>query len=257
MAGMDTSTAATVEKAVDVLFHLNDSAQPQGVTAVGRALGLPKSSVHRLLTALGRRGLVERDERGHYRPGVGLVALGLGVLDREPVVAAGRAVLEQEARSLGETIFLVGLRAQRLVVLDKAEGTGFLRASPQVGAEVPVHATAAGKLYCAHEPDLLAAARESLRREPEAFTSATMTSREAFDAAIEEAAQAGHALNRDEWIAGLSVVAAPVVASGRMLAAVALAASSPRFDELGVDELARRVREAGARIGARLEGRSR
>ena len=76
----------TIEKAVDVLFHLHGEPAARGVTDIGRALGMPKSSAHRVLAALGRRGLVEKDERGRYRPGIGLIALGLGALDREPVV---------------------------------------------------------------------------------------------------------------------------------------------------------------------------
>ena len=139
-------TQASIDKALDVLFHLHGEAAPQGVTAIGLALGLPKSSTHRLLAGLGRRGLVERDSRGRYRTGFALVALGLGALAREPVVAAARPVLESGADELGETVFLVGARAGRLLVLDKAEGSGFLRAAPRVGAEVPVHATAVGKL---------------------------------------------------------------------------------------------------------------
>lgn len=115
-----------------------------GVTDLGRALGLPKSSAHRLLAALAKRGLVDRDDRDRYRPGIALLALGLGVLDSEPIVAAARQVLEAGARDLGETHFLVGARGGRLLVLDKAEGSGFLRASPQVGSSVPVHATAVG-----------------------------------------------------------------------------------------------------------------
>ena len=87
----------SVEKAVDVLFHLHGESSPQGVTAIGRALGLPKSSAHRLLAALSRRGLVERDERGRYRTGIGLVALGLGALESEPIVVAARPVLEEGA----------------------------------------------------------------------------------------------------------------------------------------------------------------
>ena len=110
-----------------------------------------------MLRSLGRRGLVERDERGRYRAGIGLLALGLGVVDREPIVAAARPVLEDRALALGETFFLVVARAGELVVLDKAEGTGFLRAAPQVGSRVPVHATAAGKLYLAFAPDQVAA----------------------------------------------------------------------------------------------------
>jgi len=154
----------TVEKAVDVLFHLHSESGARGVTEISRALGVPKSSTHRLLSALSRRALLEKDDRGRYRPGVGLVALGLGALDREPVVAAARAVLEAEAHALEETVFLVTARAGRIIVLDKAEGSGFLRAAPRVGAAVPVHATAVGKLYLAFGAGAIATPRGTLER---------------------------------------------------------------------------------------------
>ena len=96
------------------------------------------------MNSIGRRGLVERDERGRYRPGMALVALGLGVLEHEPVVGAAEPVLERTAADVGETVFLAAARAGRLRVLDKREGSGFLRASPRVGAEIPLHATAIG-----------------------------------------------------------------------------------------------------------------
>src|SRR5262245_49342335 len=94
----------SVEKAVDVLFHLHAARLPVGVTQIGRALGLPKSSAHRLLASLVRRGLVQQDERGGYEPGVGLLALGLGAQDRDPLVCAARSVLEREAVATGETV---------------------------------------------------------------------------------------------------------------------------------------------------------
>ena len=53
--------ASSVEKAVDLLFHLHAAEGPQGVTDLGRSLGVPKSSAHRMLQSLSRRGLVERD----------------------------------------------------------------------------------------------------------------------------------------------------------------------------------------------------
>ncbi|MFQ5417310.1 MAG: IclR family transcriptional regulator [Myxococcota bacterium] len=239
----------TVDKAVDVLFHLHAQGAPQGVTAVGRALGLPKSSAHRLLAALGRRGLVERDDRGRYRPGIGLVALGLGALESDPVVAAARPVLEAAARDMGETCFLVGARAERLVVLAKAEGKGFLRASPQVGASVPVHATAVGKIFLAFGAGDVSAdphfERFSLRTVPDAV---------ALDAEVARARHRGFAENRDEWIPGLSVLAAPVRAGERLLAAVAAAAPSSRYEVLGVDVIRRRTLAASERIAARVAG---
>jgi IclR family acetate operon transcriptional repressor len=244
---------STVEKAVDVLFHLHSEPRACGVTAIGHTLGLSKSSTHRLLTALSRRGLVEKDDRGRYRPGIGLVALGVGALDREPVVAAARPVLEAESQALGETVFLVAARAGRIIVLDKSEGEGFLRAAPRVGSTVPVHATAVGKLYLAFGNGSIEAPADELTQ----FSEETITDRAALDDAGARAAERGFAENSDEWILGLSVVAAPVVAtvSGtRMLAALAVAAPTPRMKSLGCDEMGRRMMAAAARVAARFEG---
>jgi DNA-binding IclR family transcriptional regulator len=235
---------STVEKAVELLYHLHEHTTPQGVTAIGQALGLPKSSAHRLLTALSRRALVEQDGRGRYVPGIGLVALGLGALEREPVVAAARPVLEQEADALGETFFLVAARAGRLVVLDKAEGSGFLRAAPRVGASVPADVTASGKLFHAFAPDALEAGPAPSERE------------------IALARRRGWAVNREEWIPGLAVVAAPIHARAgnaempRLAAVVAVAAPAARLRELGESDVARRTCAAGERIAARLAGRT-
>jgi DNA-binding IclR family transcriptional regulator len=259
----------TVDKAIDVLLHLHAEPGPCGVTAIGRALAMPKSSVHRLLASLTRRGLVERDDRGRYRPGVRLVALGLGVLEREPLVIAARPVLERLAQDVGETFFLVSARAGSLVVLEKAEGTGFLRAAPRVGSVVPVHATAVGKLYLAFAPDVLApagapaghersaahaAARSRATSGLEAFTDATTTDPEALAREIEGVRERGLASNRDEWIPGLSVLAAPIRLGERMTGAVALALATPSLAARSLTELEDRVRGGAAAISARLSG---
>jgi len=238
----------SVEKAVDVLFHLHAAPMPVGVTQLGRALGLPKSSAHRLLASLERRGLVQRGERGGYAPGLGLVALGLGAQDREPLVASARTVLESEARATGETVFLVAARARRLVVLDKVEGTGFLRASPRVGSEVPVHATAVGKLFLAFGDDV--AAPEPL----EQFTAHTPATAAELARAVDRARAEGTATSHEEWIRGLSVLAAPISVRGRLRGALALGAPAPRLDAQREPALRARVRAAADHIAARLAG---
>jgi DNA-binding IclR family transcriptional regulator len=243
---------STVEKAIDLLFHLHAERAPRGVTAVGRALDLPKSSAHRLLSTLARRGLLERDERGRYCPGIGLVALGLGVLESEPVVAAARPVLELEAERLGDTVFLTAARAGAVVILDKAEGTGFLRAAPRIGSTVPLHATAVGKAYLAYAPEAVTLGDDPL----EAFTPSTTTSWAALGAELERVRRQGYAENRDEWIPGLSAIAAPVLTAGRMVAALALASASPRLEALRSSAVAGHMIEAASRIGERMEGRA-
>lgn len=241
---MDATTS--VEKALDVLFHLH-GAGAAGVSEIARTLALPKSTTHRLLGSLLRRGLVEQDEQGRYRPGLRLVALGLGVLDREPVVAAARPQLEAEARATGETLFLAAARGGRVVVLDKVEGTGFLRASPRVGEEVPLPVTAAGRLHLAFAPETVAGATST----PSGFAARQALARE-----VALVRRRGWAQNREEWIPGLAVVAAPVLPAGRLVAVVALAAPAVRLPASHTERFARRVVAAAQRIGATLEGRS-
>ncbi len=235
---------------MDLLFHLHRRPEARGVSELGRELGLPKSSVHRLLAALLRRGLVERDARGRYRPGVGLIALGLGALDRDPVVAVARPVIEEAASALGETVFLTAARAGAVVVLDKAEGTGFLRAAPRVGTTVPLHATAVGRLYLAHAPEQVQVPRPPLPF----FTDRTPRSSETLEREVRRAREQGFAENRGEWIPGLAVIAVPVRAGGRMVAALAVAASEARMEPALRRAALRRMQEAAARVGARLDG---
>ncbi len=240
--------ASSVDKALDLLFHLHESPTAVGVSQLARELGVPKASAHRLLRTLTRRGLVEQDSQGQYAPGAGLIALGLAVLERDPVVAIARPILEEEAARLGETVFLTGLRGASMMVLDKAEGDGFLRAAPQLGSIVPLHATAVGKLALAHARELATPA------ERRAFTRQTRTDQASLANELEQARRSGYAVNRDEWIDGLSVVAAPVLAprDGRFLAALAVAAPSPRMAALGFDAVAAVAIAAAARIEARL-----
>lgn len=237
-------SAATVEKAIDVLFHLHDRREPWGVSDLGRALQLPKSSVHRLLVSLRRRGLVESDARGRYRPGIALLALGLGVLEREPLVAAARTVLEEAAAELDETFFLVAARAGRLTVLDKVEGTGFLRAAPRVGVAIPPRLTAVGKLYLAHAPDALS------REENMGIEGAERLER---DLALVR--RRGYAENLGEWIEGLAVFAAPVFVHGRMLGAIATALPTMRLTRVDRKVVVERVMRAAAIAGDRMSGK--
>lgn len=243
-------TAATVDKAIDVLFHLHERAEPLGVSELGRALDLPKSSAHRLLVSLRRRGLVERDERGRYRPGIGLLALGLGVLEREPLVAAARPVLEAAAEELGETFFVVAARGGRITVLDKVEGTGFVRVAPRVGSTIPAQVTAVGKLYLAHAPEALSDAERRRERAAQRALPAAELERELL-----LVRKRGYAENLGEWIEGMVVVAAPVFAHGRLVGAVATALPTSRAERADRKSVAQRVVTAAARVGARMEGK--
>lgn len=246
-----------VDKALDILFFLHEKAAPWGVTAIGKALGLPKSSVHRLCMTLYHRGLLERNEQGRYCTGPMLIKLGRGVLDRRSLTAVARPILRHYANTIGETFFLVGERAGALYVLDRAEGTGILRASPKVGAQLPIHATAVGKLYLAYAPDQIVQPDKKLKR----FTRKTIIAQSKLQEQTGKVKQMGFAISHEEWIEGLSVVAAPILAdegaiAGRCICgAVATALMTTSLEKLGEKHIVEQVQTVAKEIMTHLDGK--
>jgi DNA-binding IclR family transcriptional regulator len=127
-----------------------------------------------------------------------------------------------------------------LVVLDKVEGTGLLRAAPTVGSEVPVDVTATGRLFLGLSPDSLAHSARA-KRVPRR--------------AIERAVERGYDLNEGEWIDGLVVIAAPVVARGRLFGTVACAGAITQLSGERRDEAILRTRKLAERIARALGAR--
>lgn len=246
--GVPYSGTSAVDKALDVLLAIHSRGESVGVSELARELGAPKSTVHRLLKTLERRGFIEKDE-GEYRLGFALAALGLASQDGQPLVRVGRDALVRATETTGETSFLVASRGGALRVLHRVEGSGFVRAMPTLGEEVPVHATAAGRLYLAYAPDEVRAGSEL-----EIFTGATPRDAATLERRVEEARGRGWDANLGEWIEEAAVVAAPVLVGPRLHGVVAIATSVGRVEKLGVPALADAVLEAATSIGRRLKG---
>jgi DNA-binding IclR family transcriptional regulator len=244
-----THALNSITKALDVLFCLGRQGDSVGVSQLALELGIPKASVHRLLQALRHRHVVEKDGEGRYQLGPGLLALGLGLGSQEPLVRLAHPIMQASAATTGETFFLVGERAGDLIVLDKVEGNGLLRVSPQVGARVPAHATAAGRIYLAFAKDRVHFDEARL----ESFTLKTPNSPGRLRSSIESARKHGVAYNDEEWMVGLSAIAAPLWLGGRLLAAVVVACVAPRMKELGVSALTQSVLNASKKINQQLE----
>jgi DNA-binding IclR family transcriptional regulator len=99
--------ATSLVKALDVLLALEDSPAGRGVTDIARALGLPKSAVHRLLVTFQACGFVQQQpETSRYSLGPVLARLGLRAADLFTPRRVARPYMEALAHEVGETIFL-------------------------------------------------------------------------------------------------------------------------------------------------------
>jgi DNA-binding IclR family transcriptional regulator len=199
----------SAERVAAVLDLLRRSPQPLRHADVAQAIGLPKSSTSNLLDTLTDAGLVRRDERG-YSLGAKLIELGAAAADRLDFRSLAKPVLHALSELGIGTSNLAVLQGHDILYVEKVNNPDHvIQIATRVGATVPAHMTALGKVLVAA---LVPGERECWLRE-HAFTAATehtITSASEFALALQFASEHGYALDNEEQNLRTVCVAAPV-----------------------------------------------
>lgn len=142
-----------VTRAVAVLRVLAGHPEPVGAAAIGRELGLARSTVYQLLGALEAAGLVTRlpEERG-YGLGVGVFELGSAYLRHDPLERLSRPLLARLVEQVDATAHLGVLHGRETLYLLKEQPHGAAPLVTAVGVRLPAHLTASGRAMLAHLP---------------------------------------------------------------------------------------------------------
>jgi DNA-binding IclR family transcriptional regulator len=69
---MSTGTQS-IDRAAQLLVHVLETSEPPTIGKLSERSGLPKSTTSRLVGALERQGLIQREGAGQLRPGAVLV----------------------------------------------------------------------------------------------------------------------------------------------------------------------------------------
>src|SRR4051794_12188481 len=123
------------------------------VAEAAETLGVARSTAHRLLGALRRRGFVLQDKpNGAYRPGPVLNEIGLAAIGRIDIRLVARPVLEELSEQSQETVSLSLLEGGNVRFVDGVESPRSVRVGNRTGLVLPAHCTAAGKAILAALP---------------------------------------------------------------------------------------------------------
>jgi IclR family acetate operon transcriptional repressor len=245
---MQTGTQS-IDRAAQLLVLVVESEESSSVGALAEAAGLPKSTVSRVVAALERQGLVQRDRaRGAVRPGPVLLRLARRGLYEADVVELCRNTIDRLGRETGETVIVaVPLAGGREQYVAQVTSRHFLGATNWVGRRLPHHCTAVGKVFLAFGAAKLSGGRL------ERLTPATITDRAELAAALEDVRARGYAIAVGELEPGLAAVAAPVLgADGRAVAAVSVSGHDLRLPPERLEAIGALVRDETAQLSARL-----
>ena len=244
---------SSVRNAARLLRAFTPTDRDLGVSELATRLGLPKSSVHRLLTALAAEGLVERTApNGRYRLGLKLYELGAIVsshLDLHEVVSP---YLDDLRNRIGETVHVSILDAGEVVYVERRESSHTLRIFRRVGHRNHAHCTSSGKVLLAWLPSDERGRIYATHGLPP-HTLHTITDPVLLEEELVRVRERGYAENINESELGASSVAAPIRdVSGSVIAAIAIAVPAARLSRDSMRRLASEVVTAAERISAHL-----
>ena len=246
------AAAQTVEGAVarafSVLEYLALAREPSRLSSVALALGMQKSTVHRILATLAGLGYVEQvPETGCYRATLKLWELGTGMIFEHPVKRVAAAFLQELHRATGETVSLTILSGDDVLYLDKIMSPRAIRFTTRVGSRVPAPLTAGGKVLLAYAPD----ARTMIRRVAARLKGKHRLEVDKLMRDLSEVRERGYAVST--YSPGVVSIAAPVMAhSGVPVAALSVSAPVERITAKKKAEIIERVRNCCANMAERV-----
>ncbi len=196
---------------------------PDGLTLseLALAVGIPKSTVHRLIAALETEDFVTPAGAGRIHLGPGIARLGAATRDglRDQV----RPFLLRLHQELGETVDLSVLDGATVRFIDHISAPHRLRAVSAVGAAFPLHCTANGKAFLAAMP------REQASAILSTLSESTITTHQELWAELDRIRDAGFAIDREEHTVGISAVGAVISDPYGPVGAISVPVPAQRF----------------------------
>jgi DNA-binding IclR family transcriptional regulator len=236
-----------LDRAVAILDAVEHGARTHA--AVVRATGLSRTTAHRLLKSLEAHGLLEYVGGRGYRLGPRLLKLAAMSLQEPSLRDAAHPALERLAAATGESAQLFVTSIDGRVCVDAVESSSELRTFVPIGAELPLWAGSAGKIFlAAMAPDQA----EELVRRARPLTPATPTG-DRLRRQLTTARRQGWATSSGERQDGVGSVSAPVHGPrGEVIAAVSISGPTSRIRRVDAKRYAPAVVAAAREIESTL-----
>ena len=140
----------SLARALSLLKGLAGSDRGRTLTDLARHTGLAPSTAHRLLGTLQQEGFARFDQSDmRWYVGVEAFSVGISFARHRDIATMARPYMVRLMEESGETANLAVERDGVIVYLAQVECRHMMRALAGPGARVPLHSSAAGKVYLA------------------------------------------------------------------------------------------------------------
>lgn len=223
----------SVQRACGLLSAFSVASPRLTLAELSERVELPKPTVHRLAATLVESGFMTQHADGRYGLGARTISVGAIAQADLDLIAACRPLMERLAQRTGETVLLgmADWNTLETTIVHRIDSTHELSVLSPVGRRAKITLGAIGKaLLLGLEPTELEQVVPAI--DLSAHTDRTITGIEAALVEIQRCRTAGFATENEEFLAGVSAVAAPVRLDGTWPAgAVAVVGPAARMDD--------------------------
>lgn len=208
---------------------------------------LPLSTLHRILKAMIKQGMIEQDEQTkQYRLGTIWMELGLQVYDTMDYISKIRPELERLARKVEESVYLSKPAGLDTIIIERIDSAANpIRIYDQLGIRIPMHIGAANKAILASLPDT---------QSKEILEQLVMQDEIAeIEEQLRQIRQQGYAISHGERSAGTSSIAVSVIDGfGEVIGAVSIGFVNFNVSQDHINTLIERLVDTGKRVSMKL-----
>jgi DNA-binding IclR family transcriptional regulator len=249
-----------VTRALDILELFLEGDGTLSAPEITRRLGLPRTTVHELVTTLAARNYLVPlpGQPGRYRLGVRPYQLGSRYSEQLDLAAEGQQVARTVAETCDETVHVALLEGTDVIYIAKVDSTHAVRMVSAAGRRLPAHCTSVGKMLLASLPAATLDVRLPLDTPLRAMTPHTITSPQELRSQLAAIRDRGIAIEQRESNPDVSCIAAPVRDSaGQVVAALSISVPMIRWSDERRVELEELAAKGAADLSERLGHRVR
>ena len=221
-------TRNSPRRILEIIEAICQNPQSANASHLSKALDIPAPTIYRWLDTLCEEGFIAAHASGYYVPGARFRNMMLTSLQYEPKVTERRSILRSLSEKLNETVSLSIPHGTKLIYFDRMESHWPFQVNLKVGAPLPLHCCASGKLYMSTlEPEVALNIYEKIAKVKPARN--TIISSNVFIKELAQIRKQGYSIDNEEWFDDMVGAAVPIFDdNGTMIASLSTHALATR-----------------------------
>lgn len=248
---------SVISRVIDILNLFSEDKAVVTLDEVSAALGMSTPSTYRYTSDLCQAGLLSRSASGCYRLGPKIIELEYLIQSYDPILNAGRDLMERLAHFTGCNVLLCTVYEHTIINMLHVTGMRPIRLSYTKGMRMPLFRGAQAHIILAYmERRKLKRLYEAALADPTQRQDALSIGADwkAFSQALKGIRAQGHYISRHQLDADITGIAAPVFGENSdIVGSLVLIHASQHAPDMTDDTLTTLLRQSADEISKRLQ----